>query len=91
MPVYQIDYDLNSDDYEELYDAIESLGESTHILESTWAVDCDHNSAADVRDELSPELGWRDEILVLRIDGSNWSWATNFSDESTEWLSDHLG
>jgi hypothetical protein len=92
MPVYQISYDLQDpgQDYENLYDEIKNLGSWTHILESTWLVDCEISSAGDVRDELMDEIDNNDKLFVAKI-SSGWGWGTSFSDDSTSWIKDHLG
>jgi len=92
MAVYQISYDLQNpgQDYEDLYDGIKNLGSWTHILESTWLVDCDVDSAGDVRDELKPKIDANDKLFVTKI-SDGWSWGTSFSDDSTSWIQEHLG
>lgn len=88
MTLYQISYDLHEPgkDYKELFEAIKTLGDYTHILESGWIVDSADKSASDIRDELKTHIDRNDRLLVAKF-GSNW--ATTFSDDSTDWLHDH--
>lgn len=92
MTVYEVSYDLNKpgQEYDELHEAIKSLGSWTHILESTWLIDTDEDSAGDVRDNLKLHVDSGDKLFVTKVGGSGWSWGTNFSDSSTAWLKDHL-
>ena len=87
MSVYQIDYDLQQpgQEYEDLYDAIQNLGNCVHILESTWFLDASGYTTNDIRDKLDSYVDSNDKILVTRVKEY---WAANFSD--TDWLYDHL-
>lgn len=84
MAVYAINYDLRSAglDSNELFKAIEGLGDNCHILESMWFVEA-AGSASDIRDELKEHIDRDDELIVTRFKGG---WATTFSDDCTDWL-----
>lgn len=89
MTSYQISYDLQSpgQDYEDLHDAIKSLGDYCHILESTWLVEASDTSASDIRDELKKHIDSNDRLIVTRPRSG---WATTFSDDGTDWMYDNL-
>ena len=84
MAVLSINYDLRSpgQDYQGLYNAIKSYGAWCQMLESCWLIDT-QASASVVRDHLMGEVDTNDEIFVARLIQE---WATNFSDQTTEWL-----
>lgn len=86
MTVYQITYRLSDpvQEYDELYDAIETLGDSIHEENMCWFVDT-AVSRKDIRDELSEQVSYNDKIMVMRKS----SWSTNFSNDVTDWLLDH--
>jgi len=91
MTVYQITYRLNDpgQDYDSLYEAIESLGDSVHESNMCWFVDTDM-ATSDIRDNLGEHISSNDTLLVLRKSSTAPSWATkSVSDETTDWLHDH--
>lgn len=90
MAVYQITYRLDSprQDYDDLYEAIETLGDSVHEENIGWFVDSS-KSASDIRDELKQYISSNDYLLVMKKTSSGGSWATTFSNETTDWLHDH--
>lgn len=90
VTVYQITYTLNSpgQDYEELHDAIRSLGDSVRALDACWFVDTTE-SATDIRDLLGEETGTNDSIIVSKKSESGVTWATSNASDAGEWLSDH--
>jgi len=83
MSVYVINYDLKAPgrDYQPLYDAIKTF-KWCHILESCWLIDT-NKPASEIRDILKSKVDGNDEIFVARL---GHEWATNFSDQATEWL-----
>lgn len=93
MVVYEISYDLNDpgQDYDELHEAIEALGDSLHALESYWLVDASNTSTSDIRDDLKGHLNTNDQLVVTKMKqtGSG-RWATSSASEVHEWLDDHL-
>ena len=90
MTVYQITYTLNSpgQDYEQLYDAIEALGDSVHPLDDCWFVETTE-SADDIRDTLSENTDSNDSIIVTKKSESGVTWATSNASDAGEWLSNH--
>lgn len=91
MTVFQIDYDLQEpgQDYDDISDAISSLGDYTHILGSSWLVDVSGMKAKEVRDNLQESVDRNDKLLVTKISKKGQSWATSFG-EGTDWLREHL-
>jgi len=77
--IYSISYDFNKpgQDYQEFYNAIQSLGKCIHPLESTWLVSVpspqtlltstSYSRAPYFCDELKKYLDPDDHILVQRI------------------------
>lgn len=89
---YVISYDLKggSSDYSALYEAIKSVGEWQHPLESTWVVmtDLDKNQ---IYDKLKPALEDVDHVLIFQVyprerqgwlAKSFWEWMRNKVKES---------
>lgn len=90
MPVYMIGYDLNKagKNYDDLHEAIQSLGSWWHCLDSTWLVV--HSGAAiDIARSLVAHIDDDDTLLVSKIDGSDTAWA-GFSEECVAWLNNNL-
>jgi hypothetical protein len=58
------------------------------LLESLWLV-CTTKTAGQVRDDLMRLVDRNDEVATFDVTGD--AWATNFSDERTEWLHGHMG
>lgn len=69
MTVYEISYDLHEpgQDYEEIHEAIKSLGPTFDALESTWLVDVSNKGAGDIADELTGVTDTNDSIVVTQI------------------------
>ena len=90
MRTIQINYDLRSPgrDYQPVYDYIRSLGTSTRPLESLWLVRT-NKTVSEVRDDLKHTVDTNDEILVIDVT-ADW-WATNFKDNSTDWMYKYMG
>lgn len=65
---YIISYDLKGvgTDYSVLYEAIKSVGEWQHPLESTWVVKSDLNQN-QIYDKLKPAMDAIDQVLIFRI------------------------
>jgi hypothetical protein len=81
MTVYQIDYDLQDpgQDYEAISSKIEDLGDTLHLLDSTWFVETDM-SRSDVRDEIKNVTDRNDKILVSKPKGVSHVNTTELSD-----------
>lgn len=89
LPAQLISYDLGKParEYEKLYEAIKSLGNWWHCLESVWIVKT-NKSAAQVRNALTPHIDANDKLAVLTLEGG---WATmNLSKECNDWLRNNL-
>ncbi len=83
---FLISYDLKQpgQDYAGLYNAIKSLGEWQHPLESTWVVSVPSSyDASMIYKELKPCADKHDNMFVVEITGANrqgwlaksfWSW-----------------
>lgn len=86
---YLISYDLNAPgkNYDQLYDAIKSLGGWWHHLDSTWIV-THAGPATAIRDKLKPYLDHNDKLLVVHCSGEA-AW-TGFNSSGSQWLKDHL-
>lgn len=92
MTVFQIDYDLNSasGDYEDLYDAIEGLGDALHILESTWLVESEKD-ASEVRDILKSEIDSDDTLFIAKIESGGYDLAwVGIEPDAKGWLDERL-
>jgi len=93
MTVYEISYDLSDpgQEYDDLHEAIENLGESLHALESYWLVDASNTSTSDIRDSLKSYLDTNDQIVVTKIKQTGGGrWATYHASDVHEWLENHL-
>ncbi len=89
MKCYMIGYDLNrpGQNYEELEDAIKSLGTWWHNLDSTWIV-MTGMSAAEIRDNLSSHIDRNDKLLVAQLAGEA-AWQ-GFKTSGSQWLKQKL-
>lgn len=92
MTVYLLTYVLSEpeQDYEQLHDAIQSLGDAVHLLNSVWLLDYDDMEADEIRDELKEYLSYNDELFVVKISSGGYSWASNFTSEDTDWLKENI-
>lgn len=65
MTVYQIDYDLNEpgQDYDQIHEAIESLGDTFRALDSTWFLESGL-SKSDLMTELRDITDNNDQIII---------------------------
>lgn len=83
MAVYCISYDLKSDKYESLINAIKAYGVWWHQSESTWFIE----SAQETRqilDNLNAILESQDKIIVIKVQ-QNW-WAAGHTEEEYKWM-----
>lgn len=89
MPARLIGYDLSrpGQEYDDLFEAIKSIGNWWHCLDSTWIVITDM-TCAQVRDELKPYLDSNDAVAVFTLSGSA-AWV-GLSDDCSDWLKENL-
>ncbi|MEO9964449.1 MAG: hypothetical protein ABJF11_01600 [Reichenbachiella sp.] len=85
MSVYCISYDLKSENYENLIDAIQAYGIWWHQSESTWLIESSQ-SAKQILDNLNNHLQNEDKIIVIQVH-KHW-WATGHTDEEYKWMKD---
>jgi hypothetical protein len=85
-----ISYDLNApgQNYDDLIEKIKSLGAWWHYLDSTWIVKTTQSAAA-VRNTLTPLLDKNDELLVVDISTTSAAW-WGFSERASKWLKDNV-
>jgi hypothetical protein len=85
---YLIACDLHQEeDYSELRDAIDQVGEADWCLDNVWFVSS-VASAAYIHEHLSYHLRDGDRIIVVLCGGAA-SWS-GFGDDFSEWLNRHL-
>ena len=88
--IYQLSYDLKGPDaeYSELYNAINSLGDSLRILGSTWLVDSCRKNAEQITDELSSKIKAGDRFFVSQVNRGQYNgW---HSKSTWDWISTHM-
>lgn len=76
MKYYLISYDLKTpgQNYSGLYDAIKSLGEWRHPMESTWVVLTDDNTTAVmIRENLKKYLDTGDLVFVVNVSSAEYA------------------
>lgn len=81
MAVYSISYDLNrgtQKDYDDLYVAIKSLGDSRRIAESQWVTSTIIYNASDIYGKLKNYIDSKDILFISRI-------TSNQSGQTFEW------
>lgn len=87
MACYIISYDLTeSNDYNNVYEALRSYKIWARITESTWAI-VTNDTAVQVRDRLMAEVTNKDRIFVVRS-GKSAAWINPRC--KNEWLKKHL-
>ena len=90
MAAVLITYDLNrpGQDYPELYEAIESLGECWHELDSTWIL-ATQLRPDQVMERLAEELDKSDSLLIIDITRATYQGL--LSQKAWDWLARHVG
>lgn len=85
----QIHYCLKSPggNYEAIGQYIKSLGAWAHVHESLWFARSS-KSVSTIRSELKQLVRPGDRVIVLDVTGD--SWATNFDDDITSWMHQHM-
>lgn len=87
MATILIAYDIHSrqeSGYDELVEAIRSLGSWWHHLETVWIVRTKMTSEL-IRDELAAHIGADDQLLVVNITGAGMEW-TGLNLAGSDWL-----
>lgn len=83
MAVYCISYDLKSDNYENLIEAIKTYGVWWHQSESTWFVETTQSSK-QILDNLNNTLHVNDKLIVIQVK-KHW-WANGHTEEEYQWM-----
>jgi hypothetical protein len=87
MTTLLIGYDIHptkGETYDELIDAIKTLGSWWHHLDSTWIVQC-QRTPEQARDVLKEHLVKDDQLLVVDITGKAAAWS-GFNERGSSWL-----
>ncbi|KGT79660.1 hypothetical protein MA20_11660 [Bradyrhizobium japonicum] len=74
--------------YDNLVQAIQSMGAWWHHLETVWIVRSDR-TPEEIRDALKIYIGADDQLLVLDITGDRVGWV-GVSDAGSRWLQDNV-
>jgi hypothetical protein len=74
--------------YDDLVQAIQSLGAWWHHLETVWIVRSE-KTPEKIRDTLKAYIGTDDQLLVLDISGDRAGWA-GVSDAGSKWLKENI-
>jgi hypothetical protein len=74
--------------YDDLTQAIQSLGNWWHHLEMVWIVQCEY-TATEIRDRLGPHIGEEDQLLVIDISGDAAKWG-GVNDAGSKWLAENI-
>ncbi|MFK4530450.1 hypothetical protein ABIF90_008431 [Bradyrhizobium japonicum] len=74
--------------YDNLVQAIQSMGAWWHHLETVWIVRSD-KTPEEIRDVLKVYVGADDQLLVLDISGDRAGWV-GVSDAGSRWLKDNI-
>lgn len=74
--------------YDNLVQAIQSMGAWWHHLETVWIVRSER-TPEEIRDALKAYVGTDDQLLVLDITGDRAGWA-GVSDTGSRWLEDNV-
>jgi hypothetical protein len=70
--------------YDDLINAIQSLGRWWHHLETIWIVQCAH-TPGEIRDRLKSRIGNEDQLLVIDISGDAAGWV-GVNESGSKWL-----
>ena len=74
--------------YDELSEAIKSLGAWWHHLEAVWIVRCGY-TPYEIRDRLKPLIGFDDQLLVIDVSGDTAGWV-GVNDIGSLWLNENI-
>ena len=91
-PSILIAYDIHppkGETYENLIEAIRSLGVWWHHLETVWIVQC-ALAPDQIRDRLKSQIGIEDQLLIVDISGNAVGWL-GVNSAGSRWLADNIG
>jgi len=90
MATYQITYrlDQSKEDYEPLYAAIETLGDSIQEEGLCWFVETQRDPA-QIRNDLKKHMSKGDRLIITKKSTDSPTWAASFSNPTTSWLKEH--
>ena len=91
LPSILIAYDIHppkGEAYENLIEAIRSLGTWWHHLETVWIVRCAH-TPAEIRDRLKSHIGTEDQLLIVDISGDV-AGSAGVNDAGSKWLAQNI-
>jgi hypothetical protein len=91
LPSILIAYDIHppkGEGYENLVEAIRSLGVWWHHLETVWIVQCSYKPV-EISDRLRSHIGTEDQLLIVDISGDAAGWA-GVNDAGSEWLARNI-
>jgi hypothetical protein len=74
--------------YDNLVEAIQSLGAWWHHLETVWIVRSD-KTLEQIRDELKSHIGIDDQLFIADITGNRAGWA-GINDAGSRWLRENI-
>jgi len=74
--------------YNDLIQAIQSLGNWWHHLETVWIVQCEY-TPSEIRDRLGPHIGVEDQLLVIDVSGDDAKWV-GVNDTGSKWLAANI-
>jgi hypothetical protein len=74
--------------YQELADAIQSLGAWWHHLETAWIVRS-NRAPEEIRNKLKPYIGADDQLLVVDISGDKAAWV-GVNETGDSWLRENI-
>jgi hypothetical protein len=83
MPVYCISYDLQSNNYNLLSDAIQSYGCWWHQSGTTWFIET-NQTTKQVLENLRNYIYKGDKLIVIQVREN--CWATGHTEEEYNWI-----
>lgn len=89
MSTYIVSYDLHKQgqNYDCIIQKLKAYGTHWHVQGSVWII-CTDQTAAQVRDNLSPCLDTNDKLLVAKLSGEA-AWY-GYNQNVTDWLKKNL-
>jgi hypothetical protein len=74
--------------YDDLIQAVQSLGTWWHHLETIWIVQCAH-TPGEIRDRLKSHIGIEDQLVVIDISGDAAGWV-GVNESGSKWLRENI-